>query len=86
MRLGAAKTANADSASQDKAMQASSKPRFAKETADANGSAHRPETLAIVNKTKAQWTAWDGVQCIGNQIDTSRCFRSAIATASRIPE
>ena len=74
MRLGAAKTANADSASQDKAMQASSKPRFAKETADANGSAHRPETLAIVNKTKAQWTAWDGVQRIGNQIDAAMMF------------
>ena len=77
MRLGAAKTANADSASQDKAMQASSKPRFAKETADANGSAHRPETLAIVNKTKAQWTAWDGVQCIGNQIDAAMIFTRA---------
>ena len=74
MRLGAAKTPNADSASQDKAMQASSKPRFAKKTADANGSAHRPETLAIVNKTKAQWTAWDGVQCIGNQIDAAFIF------------
>ena len=66
MRLGAAKTANADSASQDRAMQASSKPRFAKETADANVSAHRPETLAILKKTKPNGLL--GTECSASEI------------------